>query len=311
MNPLTRPRPRSEVIGDIREFLEAAETLPTPQGTAVKIASLARDPDADLEDIVRVLKADPALTGFVLRAAAAARFHGMRGTANVLTAVQRLGLNAVRSYALVLSLIGQSGHLRCESFDYRRFWVGALHTGVLTESLAVAAHHQSADDTFSLGLLANVGMLAFATAQPAEYGRVLAVARYAGAEIAPLEREVFGFDHHELTAVMLVDWQLPTSIADIVYWHRDPEGGGFAPGSTQYLLASVLRLARSLSDAVLDERDAPERIADARLRGAILEIEPERLQETLAQSVVSLREWAQLVGLPVPAIDPQRLQIWD
>lgn len=305
MNP--RVRPRNEVVGDIRAFLEAAESLPTPQGTALRIIELARDPDAGLEDIVRVIQTDPALTGFVLRAASAARFYNMRGTASVQHAVQRLGLNAIRSYALVLSLINQSRRLECAAFDYDRFWVGSLHTGILTESLAMAAHHQSADDTFALGLLGNVGMLAFATAQPAEYARVLAVARYAKTELAPLEREVFGFDHHELAAVMLVDWGLPTSTADIVYWHRDPEGGGFAPGSTPYLLACIVRLARSASNYLLDPDEADAHLANMHLRAAVIELEAEILHEVVASSVDALREWTRLIGMSMPTISAQRL----
>lgn len=308
MNQIAKARPQHEVVRDIRAFLVAAETLPSPQGTALKMVEMARDPDASLEDIVRVVKTDPALTGFVLRAASAARFHAMRGTANVQTAIQRLGLNAIRSHALVLSLISQSNRLRCEGFNYHQFWVSSLHAGILTEALALAAHSQSADDTFSLGLLSNIGMLAFATAEPDEYARLLAFARHARSDIELLEREVFGFDHHELSAVLLVDWQLPTSMADIIYWQRDPEGGGFSPGSTQYLLTCALRLARNLSNYLLDPHGSEEHLANARLRAAILELEPAQTQETLAESLVALREWTHLVGLPMPLIDSSRIE---
>ncbi|MDX5445714.1 MAG: HDOD domain-containing protein [Zoogloeaceae bacterium] len=311
MNPVVSSRPQHEVVRDIRNFLVSADALPSPQGTALRIVEMARDPDSSLEDIVSVVKTDPALTGFVLRAASAARFHAMRGTANVQTAVQRLGLNAVRSHALVLSLISQSAKLHCEGFNYHHFWVSSLHTGILTEAFALAAHNQSADDTFSLGLLSSIGMLAFATAEPAEYARLLSFARTSRSEIEPLEREVFGFDHHELSAVLLVDWQLPTSTADIIYWQRDPEGGGFAAGSTPYLLTCVLRLANSLSSHVLDPADGGDHLAMARLRAAILELEPALVQEVLSESLVALREWTHLVSLPMPLIDSSRLNILE
>lgn len=303
----TGQRPRHEVVHDIRAFLVAAETLPSPQGTALKIADMARDPDVSLEEVIRVIKTDPALTGFVLRAASAARFHAMRGTASVQTAVQRLGLNAIRSHALVLSLIAHSSRLRCEGFDYQQYWVDSLHTGILTERLALAAHSQSANDTFSLGLLSDIGMLAFATAEPETYARLLALARHSRQDIAALEREQFGFDHNELSAVLLVDWQLPTTMADIIYWQRDPEGGGFAPDSTPYLLACVLRLAHSLNRYLFDPTHAEEHLANARLRATILEMDFELVRQTLSESLNSLREWTQLVGLPMPPFSPERL----
>lgn len=311
MPPVAHTRPQHEVVRDIRSFLVAADALPSPQGTALQIVELARRPESSLEDIVNIVKTDPALAGFVLRAASSARFHAMRGTANVQTAVQRLGLNAVRSHALVLSLLSQSARLRCEGFNYHHFWVSSLHTGILTEAFALAAHNQSADDTFSLGLLSNIGMLAFATAEPDEYARLLAFARAARSDIETLEREVFGFDHHELTAVLLVDWQLPTSTADIVYWQHDPEGGGFAPGSTPYVLTCALRLARSLSSHVLDPASVADHVAMAHLRAAILGLDAGDTQEVLSESMVALREWTHLVGLPMPLIDADRLDVQD
>lgn len=311
MNPTTQARPQHEVVRDIREFLLAAETLPSPQGTALKLIEMARDPEVTLDEIVRIVKTDPALTGFVLRAASAARFHGMRGAVNVQNAVQRLGLNAIRTHALVLSLISQPNRLSCEGFNYHQFWAGSLHTAILTEAFALRTNSRAADDTFSLGLMANIGQLAFATAEPEEYSRLLAFSRHARAEIETLERTDFGFDHNELSAVLLVDWQLPTSMADIVYWQRDPEGGGFAPGSTQYRLACVLRLARSLSSFLLDPHNSGDNLANARLRAAILELDSLQMQEVLAESLETLRDWAQLVGLPMPLIDATRLSNWD
>lgn len=309
MTTSTPARPQYEVVRDIRRFLLSADALPKPQGTVLKLIEAARNPDASIDDVAVILKSDPALSAFVLRAAATARFHTMRGSLNLNTAVQRLGLYAIRAYAVVLSLIALPDRMQCEGFNYHRFWVGSLHTGILTESLSEKSLGRAADDSFALGLLSGIGALVFATAEPDEYARLLSFGRKSGTDIETLEREVFGFDHDELSAVLMTDWELPTSMADIVYWQCDPEGGGFSPGSTPHLLASNLRLAHSLSCHVFDRLDDGDALVTARRRAEALGIEPAELQELLAASMTALREWTYLVGLPMPLVDAARLRI--
>lgn len=293
-----------EVVRDIREFLLGAEALPSPQGTAIKLVEIAQAPNVSIDDVVRIVKTDPALTGFVLQAAASARFHEMKGTLDLHSAVQRLGLSVIRSHALALSLISRGMTLRCAGFDYDGFWVGALHTAILTEALAQDCNIRTSVDVFSLGLLADIGRLAFATAAPDEYARVLMSAQAAPEDLSALERQAFGFDHHELSSVLLADWQLPTTMADLVYWQSDPEGGGFAAGSAAYQLVSVLQLARSLSDQTLNiKQDShADALSSATLRAAILALDRTDMETALAGSVNALKAWTTLVGLPMPLL---------
>lgn len=304
MSGLVEHRPQQEVLRDIRAFLLGAESLPSPRGTALKLIEIANNPKASLDDALRIVKTDPALTGFTLRAAASARFHGMGDKLDLNRAIHRLGLNAIRAHALALSLVSQRDRRNCPGFDYDRFWIGALHTGILTDALAARCVPRTEHDTFSLGLLADVGRLAFATAVPAEYARVITTARNEQRDLADTERSVFGFDHHELSSVLLADWQLPTSLADLVYWQRDPEGGGFAAGSPSHRLASVLQLARMLSDAALDpDAHTPLQIT-ASLRAAILDLPPDDMAQIVLSARPTLTEWVTLVGLPNLPIPP-------
>jgi hypothetical protein len=73
----------------------------------------------------------------------------------------------------------------------------------------------------------------------------------------------------------------------------------------------VLRLANSLSSHVLDPAGGGDHLSMARLRAAILELEPPLVQEILSESLVALREWTHLVSLPMPLIDASRLNILE
>lgn len=292
------------VIGDIRQFLLDAESLPTPHGTALKLMEFARDPDTPITEILRVIQSDPALTGFVLRAASAVRFHGANEGLDLRRSVLRLGLDTIRSRAVALSLVNQRGSTPCAGFDYPGFWLTSLHTGILMESLSLYCEGLDCHDNFSLGLLSNIGKLTFATAAPADYAHLLEQAPPPHDNTAALERAAFGFDHHELSSVLLADWGIQTVFAEVVYWQSDPEGGNFTPGSRQHLLASALQLAAGLSHLTLGTCVAEGEYEITVLRAAILGLAEPSMRGIVSESLPQLNDWARLVGLPVPPSHP-------
>jgi len=291
------------VVGDIRRFLLKAEALPTPKGTALKLMEMAQDPQAAIEAILRVVQSDPALTGFVLRTASSAAFHGRNEGLDLRRSVLRLGLDAIRSHALMLSMVHQQIRTVCPGFDYPGFWLASLHTAILMQMLSKRRPALQISDCFTIGLLGEVGRLAFATAAPEEYGRLLAELHRDGGELAVLERDRFGFDHHELSAVLLADWGIPTTLAEVAYYQADPEGGSFASDSLQHHLAGTLQLATCLSRLTLSQASESDHDA-AMLRAAILDLPSDAMHEILAASIPELRDWARLVGLPAPQTHP-------
>ena len=302
MKESTNLRDRDEVAGSIRDFLLAAESLPSPRGAALQLLELSRDPDTSIDAVVRVIRSDPALSGFVLRAASAARFGRLERALDLHQAVVRLGMNIVRAHALALSLAGHRPNTGSVRFDYQAFWTGALLDAAVMEALARHRGDLPTAEAFTLGLLSDIGKLAFATAKPDDYDRVLERGAACHDDLDAFEREVFGFDHRELSAVLLADWGIPTALADVVYWQCDPEGGGFAEDSRAYRLASGLQFASRLARTCLAAQPDPESVDAVYLRGAVLELAPEESRALATEALSELPEWTALVGLPEPVI---------
>jgi HD-like signal output (HDOD) protein len=295
--PVLNTPPRS--VGNIRRFLVAAEDLPSPKGTALHLMEITRSPDASLSEAVRVVRSDPALAAFVLRAANTARFGFRPVLLDLNQAVARLGLDVVRSHAMALSMMSEKPRSLCEAFDYRMFWIRSLATGVAMEHLTSLLPGLPLTEAFSLGLLAHIGQLAFATSAPREYHSIASRLDegLSDEEISFLERETFGFDHHELSAVLLVDWGIPTSMADVVYWQCDPEGSGCAPDSLQYRLASALQLASRLAACLVPNPYAEERSSVLFLRAAINGLSTLQVYDWAKQTHQELIEWMRLLRM--------------
>lgn len=282
-------RDTAQARDDIRAFIRASGELPTPRGVALDLMRVTRDPDVGLADVARLVKMDPALTAFVIRAANSARFAGKRKVADVPQAVTRLGINMVRVYAIAVSMMHTYRQGQCAGFDYDGFWARSLFAAIVMAELAERGGGLHGEEAFALGLLCRIGQLTFATAIPDDYASLLRRERDLGVELAALERDALGFDQNELTAVLLVEWGIPTKLADVVFWQQDPEAGGYACNSLEHRLASQLQLAVTLAEVCLEAAGN----AEARLPALLLRAEIAGLgkEELVELSAIAAHEW--------------------
>ncbi|MGR9114905.1 MAG: GGDEF domain-containing response regulator [Gammaproteobacteria bacterium] len=189
------------------EELKAAERLPSPSGTALAIIKLVQQDDATVQQVAQLVQADPALSGRILRFANSAAFGARRPIVSVPDAVVMMGMHTVRNFALSLSLVGDHLEGRCQGFDYEAYWAKSLILAVAIAAITSRERTASPEEAFTLGLLADIGRLALATAWPDIYSGCLGAAT--GKQLLKLERENFDIDHKSLSFVLLSDWGLP------------------------------------------------------------------------------------------------------
>lgn len=187
--------------------LKAADRLPSPSGTALAIMQLVQKSDATVQQVAQLVKIDPALSGRILRFANSAGFGARRPIADVQTAVMMMGMQTVRNFALSLSLIGNNSKGHCPRFDYETYWSRSLAVSVAIAAITARDVTVVPAESFTLGLLSDIGSLALATAWSEIYDKCLSMA--AGKQLLALERERFAIDHHALTIMLLADWGFP------------------------------------------------------------------------------------------------------
>lgn len=192
--------------------LKATERLPSPSGTALAIMQLVQQNDATVQQVSQLVKVDPALSGRILRFANSAAFGARRPIADVQTAVMMMGMQAVRNFALSLSLIGNNSKGDCPRFDYEAYWSRSLAMSVSIAAITAREITVVPAESFTLGLLGDIGSLALATAWSEIYDECLSVAN--GKQLLDLERERFAIDHNALSLMLLADWGLPALFLD-------------------------------------------------------------------------------------------------
>lgn len=295
-----------EIIDQNRfDELKATGQLPSPQGVALAILKLMQQDDVTLQDIAHVIQTDPALTGRLIKFANSAHSGTRRPIVSISEAVMFIGLPMVRQLVLGFSVLSGSRVGKCKAFDYDGFWSRSLATAIANQALSARAK-TAAEETFTCGLLSDIGSLAMATLFPDKYAGVLeAAAGKTAEELISLEQAEFACDHNEMTVALLKEWGFPEIFLGIVFHHENPDKGDFQEGDRTYTLVHALRLSAFLAKICLaDENSRRLLLPRLYVLGARLGIDSEDLMTLSDRVVTEWQEWGRMLNVPTRELPP-------
>lgn len=220
---------------------ESAATLPSPNAVALELMRLVDRRDVGVFEVCRVARGDPVLVGKTVQLANSALYSGLRPTAAIEDAVMRIGVAALARLAVGLSLVHSHG-ARLGQVELEPFWRRSLARALVLQRLARRFQQLPVSEAFSLGLLADIGLLAML----AMLGADGVGERDSAAELLAWQRERWGFDYLEVGAALLQTWHFPQRL----WLALLPQGA--LPGGHGELHAMV-DVARCLG-AALDDR---------------------------------------------------------
>ncbi|ANE58022.1 MULTISPECIES: diguanylate cyclase [unclassified Methylomonas] len=277
---------------NFHEF-KASKHLPSPAGTALTVMQLVQKTDTSVQKLAEVIKADPALTARILSFANSAAFGARRPIANVFDAVQMMGLHAVRNFAVSLSLVGNNRQGACTQFDYGTYWMKSLATAVAIAVLTARERTVAPEEAFTVGILADIGKLALATAWPDIYSKCLAQA--SGAELLKLEEQYFAINHRRLTLILIQDWGIPEVFVNALKMSFGPPQ---AEVNRMVRFASQLAFARQIAHyCIADDPYRKVSLPDLQRDAALHNIEKEAFSTFAEDVVCQWHEWGKLIDV--------------
>lgn len=226
--------------------------LPTLPAAATAALSLARDPDAGIDDLAGLIRTDVSLAARILRVANSA---GYARRSSAKTLVDAIGTIGARKACDLLVVACTRDLFRGPDPVVRSLWDHAFVTAIAAEELGRVTRSVEDASAFLPGLFHDVGRLAFLMADPVAGHLIRDLAAAGEGETCDLEVEWFGFTHCEASAMLAGDWGLSEVQANGIRWHHEPQRAtsGRALAS---LLHAADRMARSLgygTDARLTE----------------------------------------------------------
>lgn len=234
-------------IPELTEFLQRGENLPTLPEIVLELHAALDDELSSDREIAGIIERDPALASRLLRVANSAFFSVGDRVGGVLAAIQRLGVNRVRSLCIVLEIVKWSS-ARSRDFDHREFWSHSAAVGLVAQRLGQMPKIRPGvdpNDLYMAGLLHDVGILVLDQFFPERFQEVLTVGGDFDMPLWKLEAMVLGMDHGEIGGLLLGSWSLPTVITSMVTNHHHPDS---APDQLR-MASGIVRAAEALCSA--------------------------------------------------------------
>jgi putative nucleotidyltransferase with HDIG domain len=196
--------------------------IPAFPPVAIRVLHLLQDDDVPVDQLVELMRADPAFSAELLRRANSPLFGFHSEVVSLKQALILLGFRRVRGLALTVAT-GMYLRKAAQVGELRKFWRYSLACALLAEELARACGLPE-DTAYTAGLLHDIGRLGLMVAHPEQYAQLI---RHASeqletgqpVDIVQLERDLFGVDHYEVGRWLAEDWKLPPLLAEIAGRH--------------------------------------------------------------------------------------------
>jgi len=221
------------------EIERSSDLLALPESVA-RIIELTSSENINIDKISRIIGADPALTGRLLKIANSP-FYGLSNRVNNANqAIMVLGLSTVKCLILSAAIFHPTTDKSGANIDFKSLYGNIITTAVTSQKLAVACGFDSPEEAFTCGLLHDVGALYLMHHHSEQYGMVIKRASESGNLIAE-EIAVFGITHSEIGGKISEKWKLPANIVQAVRNHDNCGNGNNG------VLDDIIRLAVALN----------------------------------------------------------------
>ncbi|MDR2365132.1 MAG: HDOD domain-containing protein [Zoogloeaceae bacterium] len=207
------------------------------------ISELLTDLDDDNSSMLTLaqhVERDPVVAGRILSAANRILYYeGWPEVRDIYTAVSLIGFKRIREIVLTTGTASFAGHCRA-----RFSWEHSLAVGIGAQELAPLVN-VNPHVALVAGLLHDLGHLWMSCIHPLEFQRTRLLVEVHGKDVCAAERELFGFDHCVIGAVIAHHWRLPADVVAAIGHHHLPSDNA----ATQKLVA-ITHVAELIANAL-------------------------------------------------------------
>lgn len=225
----------------IPELIKGVPKLASYAGVLNELDAVLSDLNSTLADVCAVIDKDPALAAKLLKLGNSCYFGSAQRVETVFDAITLIGIQQVRDLIASSTVIRLFEGVASDGVDMESFWKHSLACGVAARNLAIARCLSKPERYFTAGLLHDIGRLVLFARQPEKSNAIFQLYHQKRLLLREAEQAVLGFDHAEIGAELLLEWNYPASLVDAVRYHHKP----MVPGPFQ-MEACTIHLADHL-----------------------------------------------------------------
>ncbi len=211
------------LIAELKDTFKKLNNLPTLPNVASALLKMTAEENVQVEEIVRLIEADPASSARLLRICNSA-YRGLSGkVSSVNRAVVLLGMNGIRNALLSIQIFNIFGKdARDKNSLLFEIWKHSLAVASAAELVAENTGGILPEDAFTAGLLHDIGKVALYFVAPEDYQKALALCGEENIAISEAEKSIFKMNHATAGRFLAEKWGLPDALAQSIYLHHTP-----------------------------------------------------------------------------------------
>ncbi|MBT3136285.1 HDOD domain-containing protein [Alteromonas sp. ALT199] len=188
-------------------FATKSFTLPD---ICMRLRSMLDDPHSNVEDIAKLISADPSLTAKVLRLANSSLFRFRSQIESVAKAINIIGGEALYNLVIAETATSAFKHFDTILIELDKYWHASVYCGMVAKSLAMRLNVRGAERFFVMGILQNLSEVIVAKKEPKLYQDYRSAEK---AELPHIEQlKYFGFTFSHCSGIILENWRLPMGL---------------------------------------------------------------------------------------------------
>lgn len=185
---------------------------------AQRVMQLVSDDRTTPEMLQKVIATDPALAARILKIANSPFYGISRSVRTLSTAVTILGYRSLRN--LVLAVSSKAVYKRF-GLTEKMLWEHAIGVAMAAYVIGKETRFPDPEEAFLGGLFHDIGKVILNNDAPEKYNRVIERVYNDDVTAYFAEKEVFGYSHPEVGALVVKKWRLSEELEFSIRYHHD------------------------------------------------------------------------------------------
>ncbi|MGP8201244.1 MAG: HDOD domain-containing protein [Limisphaerales bacterium] len=203
------------------DIVDLVDELPPMPDVITHALRLVDDPSSTPEELANVIMLDPALASPILRSANSASLGHQREVTTLSMAILLVGMGQIKTILLASALRRWNGKFGPVE---RLVWEKSIGAASAAHVLCQQLKKDYLDELYLTGLLHNLGQIVLLSHKElgGEYPGVLARIRECNEDYVTAEREVIGFSHPLIGALVAWKWGFAPSTCRAILHYNEP-----------------------------------------------------------------------------------------
>jgi len=245
----------TKVAEKLRNIIMTTRDLPAMPQVAAKVLELSSDPETSAQKLQQVIADDQAMTARILKIANSAMYSCSRRIKTLTEAIVMLGFNSIRSLVVTSAARNlYNTHSSQTGLKERLLWEHSIGAAFSCRILAEEFAPNFTEEAFLAGLLHDIGKLVLNQKAPREFDEIVQVVYNQNRPFHLTEREVLGFDHANVGALLINKWKLSPVLEDVILNHHN-KGAINADSKLLILLDLGNKICHKMGIGFIDEPD--------------------------------------------------------